>query len=125
MPLLAGPQTFDSPSAVPGACAYPALPIGTGQPAVGVFYNNVPLIFSQAGIPPVPVPGIPTPPIFFCLPGIRVSVNKVNKTVFVNSLLPLVQGDLCQTFGTNRPITAPVFYPRLFVANSGIAKKGK
>jgi hypothetical protein len=118
MPLLAGPQTLDSPSTVPGACTYPAQPLGTSVTAIGVFYNKQPLIFAHAAIVPNPVAGIPVPPILVCVPGIRISVNKINKSVFVNKFPPLVQGDLCQAFGTNRPLTAPFLYPMLFVANS-------
>ena len=124
MPLLVGPETVDTVS-TDGNCSYPPSPMGSGvQPAVGVFYNNEPLKFSHAALVPTPVtgvkinPAIPAP----CQPGNRVLINKVNKTVFINKFPPLVQGDLCQLAGTDRPMTAPFSYPKLFVANSAVAK---
>ena len=124
MPLLVGPETIDTVS-TDGNCKYLPAPLGTGvQPAVGIFYGGEPLRFAHAGLPPSPVVGIKINPVIPapCQPGIRVSVNKVNKTVFFNSFPPLVQGDLCQLAGTDRPLVAPFSYPKLFVANSGVAK---
>jgi hypothetical protein len=120
MPLLVGPDTIDTVS-TDGNCSYPPEPLGTGvQPAVGIFYDSQPLKFSHAALTPTPVvgvkinPAIPAP----CQPGIRVLVNKVNKSVFFNRFPALVQGDLCQLAGTDRPLTIPFSYPKLFVANS-------
>jgi hypothetical protein len=119
MPLVAGPETFDTTSTVPGACTYPAQALGVFQPGAALFYAGAPLKFAHAALPPTPVPGVPNPPLLTCAPGVRVSVNKVNKSVFFNSFPPLVQGDLCQALGTERPLVGPFTYPNLFVANSG------
>ncbi len=120
MPLLVGPETVDV-SSTDGNCLYPSQALGSGvQPAAGIYYEKQPLKFSHAALVPTPVIGVKINPLIPapCLPGTRVLVNKINKTVFFNGFPPLVQGDLCQLIGTERPLLAPFSYPRLFVANT-------
>lgn len=125
-PNLVGPETLDSPS-IDGNCLYPAQEIGSGTTqSPNVYLSGEKLKYAHSLTKPTDVTGqkinplIPLP----CIPGIRVSINKVNTTVHVNGLLPLVRGDLCQLLGTDRPFTGPFQSTgNVYVATSILPKK--
>jgi len=123
VPNLVGPETLDTVS-TDGNCKYLPAPLGAGiLVSPNVFLEKQPLRYSHAALPPSPCVGIKINPVIPapCQPGIRVSINKINKTVFVNQLLPLVSGDLCQLAGTDRPFVGPFqTQGRVYVATKSL-----
>jgi hypothetical protein len=119
MPNLIGPNTVDTTS-TNGACVYPAKPLGnTAYVSPNVFINKQPLNFFHAAVAPDTVTGQPTNPLVPCVipEAPRVLLNKVNTSVYINKYLPLVQGDIAQALGTDRPLVGPYQHPTVFIAN--------
>jgi len=127
MSNLVGPQTLDTVSSNAGTnCRYPAKTLGGGVKASpNVYLNGKPLEYASAEFTPDPADGedlVPAPPFpFSCLipSGTRISINKINRSVFINGKLPLVKGDLCQTFSTERPFSGPFLPGNVFIATLG------
>jgi hypothetical protein len=123
MSNLVGPQTLDTPSAnIATNCYYPAAVLGGGiKTAKNVYMNGKLIQYTSAEQTPDAVTGsdlIPPPPLPPCtVPGTRVNINKINRgRVFINGDLPLVEGDLCQAFSTERPFTGPFLPGNVYFA---------
>jgi len=120
MSNLVGPETLDTPS-TEGNCLYEAQALGAGiVTSPNVFVNGQQLRYSHAAMTPTPVAGIKINPLISapCQPGNRVSINRNNKDVAVNGVFPLVNGDLCQLLGTDRPFVGPFFPGNVFFSTS-------
>jgi hypothetical protein len=121
MPLIVGPESPDTVS-INGPCTYPAKPVVGVYVSPNVYVNKQPLKFFHEATPPDTVTGVPNNPLIPCVipVAIRKVVPKINKTVRVNQLLPVVQGDVTMLTsfpGTDRLFVAPFQHPNLLVAN--------
>lgn len=121
-PNLVGLETLDTGSK--GAlCVYAALPLGSGAAITSpnVYMGGKPLTYFIPNVPNTNPPGVPIGPVEAIavaalggcplntpVPIPRIPISKVNTTVHVNNLLPLVRGDYNQLEGTtDRPFTGP------------------
>jgi len=121
MPLIVGPESPDTVS-INGPCTYPAKPVAGVYVSPNVYVNKQALKFFHEATPPDTVEGVQNNPLIPCLipVAIRKVVPKVNKTVRVNALLPVVQGDvtiLTSFPGTDRLFVAPFQHTNLIVAS--------
>jgi hypothetical protein len=127
MPNLVGPDTLDTASANPATnCFYPAQTLGQGIiTSPNIYINKQKLRYSHAAAVPDDVIGqdlVPSPPAPFncAVPTApRILINKINKSVYFNKVLPLVQGDLAQALSTERPFVAPFQHPNVNIASKG------
>jgi hypothetical protein len=127
MPNLVGPDTLDTVSSNPATnCLYPPKTLGQGIiTSPNIYINRQQLKYSHAAAVPDDLDGqdlVPSPPAPFncAVPAApRVLINKINKSVYFNRLLPLVQGDLAQSLGTERPLVAPFQHPNVHIASRG------
>ena len=115
MPLLLGPNSKDTPSINP-PCIYEAaeLTAVTTSPNVKIGGQNVEYIPVGATdtVAGNDIPGSPVP----CLvpTTVRTLTANINKTVFINKVLPGVQGEttsLAAVPGTPRTIVGPFQHP--------------
>ena len=123
MPLLVGPQTPDTTS-VNGPCTYPAKPVVGAFTSPNVFVNKKALQFLHNATPPDTVEGVPNNPLIPCIVPVagRKVVTTKNTNVYINKLLPAVQGDATELTsfpGTKRIFVAPFQHPNLIIANKG------
>ena len=123
MPLLVGPETPDTLS-VNGSCTYPAKPVVGFVTSPNVFFNKQALRYLHNAVPPDTVEGVPNNPLIPCV--VPVAARKVittkNTSVYINKLLPAVQGDsteLTSFPGTQRVFVAPFQHPNINIANKG------
>lgn len=120
-PNLVGLETLDTVSK-DELCVYAALPLGSGVAITSpnVYMGGKQLTYFIPNVPNTNPPGVPKGPIeaivVAALGGCplnivsvpRIPISKVNTTVHVNNLLPLVRGDYNELEGTtDRPFTGP------------------
>jgi len=121
MPLLVGPTTPDTTS-INGPCTYPAKPVTSPYQSPNVYINKTQVKFIHAALPPDTVNGTPNNPLIPCVVPVagRKVVTTVNTNVYINKLLPAVQGDATELTsfpGTKRLFVAPFQYPTVIIAN--------
>ena len=114
MPLLLGPNSVDTVS-VNGPCTYEAAPLTAITTSPNVFIGGQALQYIPVGATDT-VSGVPSQPLVPCpVPEtVRTLSATVNSTVFINRVLPGVQGEtteLAAISGSPRVIVGPFQHP--------------
>jgi hypothetical protein len=131
MALILGTKTVDTVS-FNGTCRYDPKVVKGYNISPNVYFEGKKVEYLPSTVPPDTVEGrpwipnpVPPPELIPC--PIPVAERKVvpiqNKTVHINGLLPLVQGDqtiLTSFPGTPRKFVAPFQHPTIHIANSPV-----